>query len=266
VTLSVEDVGRGPGLVFVHGMWMSGRFFSAQVGHFAARRRVVVPDLRGHGDSGRPLVGHTIRRCARDLQALLDELDVRDPVLVGWSMGAMVCWEYLRTFGQDEVRGLVIVEQPPSDFAWPDYEFGAFTLPALRELIEGLQEDQRAVAEDFARAMLHEPDPDTIAWMTREILKVPPAVAATILVDETLQDYRSFLPRISVPTLVLFGEDDKLTDPRAGRFIADRVPGAELATFARSSHCPFVEEAPLFNATLDSFLERLEEGAARAAS
>lgn len=268
VTLSVEDVGRGRGrdLVFVHGLWMSGRFFAAQVEHFAKGHRVVVPDLRGHGGSGRPQIRNTVRDHARDLEALLDELDVRDPVLVGWSMGAMVCWDYLQTFGQDDVRGLVIVEQPPSDFAWPGYEFGAFSLAALRELVEGVQRDQRRVAEEFVHAMLHEPDPETVAWMTHEILKVPPAVAATIMVDEALQDYRAFLPRIALPTLVLFGEDDKLTDPRAGGFIADRVPGAELVTFARSSHCPFVEEAALFNATLDRFLAGLEAGAARAAS
>ena len=266
VTLAVDDAGRGPSLVFVHGLWMSGRFFRAQLEQFAAAHRVVVPDLRGHGDSEKPPSGHTVSDYARDLRALFDDLDVRDPVLVGWSMGAMVVWEYLRLFGQAEVTGIVIVEQPPSDLAWPDYEFGAFTIPALREMVEQVQDDQRGAARDFAQAMLHEPDAETVAWMTAEILKVPPAIAVTIMVDEALQDYRPFLPQVAVPTLVLFGEDDKLTDPRAGRLIADRVPGAELATFARSSHCPFIEEPELFNETVAHFLERLEPGTARAAS
>jgi pimeloyl-ACP methyl ester carboxylesterase len=52
---------------------------------------------------------------------------------------------------------------------------------------------------------------------------------------------------------VLFGEDDKLTSPRAGQFIADQVPGARLQTFAASSHCPFWEEADAFNSAVAAF-------------
>ena len=266
VTLSVEDAGRGPCLVFVHGLWMSGRFFAGQVERFAATNRVIVPDLRGHGASDKPLTGHTVPSYARDLRALLAELRASEPVLVGWSMGAMVVWEYLRTFGQDGVSGIVIVEQPPSDLAWPDYEFGAFSLAALRAMVEQVQDEQRTVAEDFVHAMLHEPDDATVAWMVGEVLKVPPVVAAAILADEALQDYREFLAEITLPTLVLFGEDDKLTDPRAGRYIADRLPGAELVTFARSSHCPFVEEPELFDETVGLFAARVQDGRRRAAS
>ena len=65
-------------------------------------------------------------------------------------MGSMVVYEYLKQFGQDAVTGMVIVDQPPSDFAWEDYEFGLLTVQALSELVEGLQMDQRAVAENSA--------------------------------------------------------------------------------------------------------------------
>ena len=105
--------------------------------------------------------------------------------------------------------------------------------------------------------MLHEPVPDTVAWMTSEILQVPPAIASAILVDQTLRDYRDFLPQIEVPALVLFGEDDKLTSPRAGQYIAGAIPGARLQTFPNSSHCPFWEEAGAFNHAVESFLDDL---------
>ena len=55
------------------------------------------------------------------------------------------------------------------------------------------------------------------------------------------------LKRVVVGRLVLFGEDDKLTSPRAGAYIAERVPGARLQTFPASSHCPFWEESRAFN-------------------
>ena len=75
--------------------------------------------------------------------------------------------------------------------------------------------------------------------------------------DQTFRDYRSFLPQIQVPTLVAFGADDKATNPAAGKWIADVVPGARLEIFGRSSHCPFFEEPDAFNESLGAFLKEL---------
>ena len=72
---------------------------------------VIVPDLRGHGASAKALNGHTVPQYAADLHAILAALSVEQPVLVGWSMGAMVGYEYLRAYGPDSVAGLVIVDQ-----------------------------------------------------------------------------------------------------------------------------------------------------------
>jgi non-heme chloroperoxidase len=253
VTFSVEDAGTGAPVVFIHGWSMSGRFFQRQLAYFAGTHRVIIPDLRGHGRSEKTTRGHTVPNYAADTRAILAGLSVERPVLVGWSMGAMVGYEYLRAFGPDSVAGLVVVDQPPSDFAWDGYEFGGITMDTLREMNEQVQLDQPAFAADFAGLMLHEPDEPTMAWMSAEILQVPPVIASTILVDQTLRDYREFLPQIGVPTLVLFGEDDKLTSPKAGRYIADRIPGARLQTFPGSSHCPFWEEADAFNQAVAAF-------------
>src|SRR5215469_5052766 len=136
VTFSVESAGSGPPLVFIHGWSMSGRFFRRQLAGLSGRFRVIVPDLRGHGASEKVLHGHTVPNYASDLHAILAKLAVRRPVLVGWSMGAMVGYEYLRAYGSGGVAGLVIVDQPPSDFAWEGYEFGVFTMAALRDMNE----------------------------------------------------------------------------------------------------------------------------------
>lgn len=254
VTFWVETAGTGPPVVFIHGWSMSGRFFRRQLSGLSDRFGVIVPDLRGHGASAKVLNGHTVPQYATDLHAILAELSVEQPVLVGWSMGAMVGYEYLRAYGRDGVAGLVIVDQPPSDFAWEGYEFGVFTMEALREMNEQLQLDQAAVVNDFTQLMLHKPDAQTLEWMAAEILRVPPVIASTILLDQTLRDYRDFLPQIEVPALVLFGEDDKLTSPRAGEYIAGRIPGGRLRTFASSSHCPFWEESQAFNDVVASFV------------
>jgi non-heme chloroperoxidase len=253
VTFSVQAAGSGPPVVLIHGWSMSGRFFQRQLTGLAGRHRVIVPDLRGHGMSEKVLHGHTVPQYAADLHAILTALGVARPVLAGWSMGAMVGYEYLRSYGPDSVAGLVIVDQPPSDFAWEGYEFGVFTMAELRDMNEQLQLDQAAVVAEFSQLMLHKPDEQTLEWMAAEILRVPPVIASTILLDQTLRDYRGFLPQVGVPALVLFGEDDKLTSPRAGEYIAARIPGARLQTFPASSHCPFWEESGAFNDAVAAF-------------
>jgi non-heme chloroperoxidase len=258
VTLHLADEGEGRPIVFIHGVATSSRFFDRQLAHVSASARFVAPDLRGHGRSEKVLDGHTVENYAADLAELFAARGIERPVLVGWSMGAMVAWEYLRAFGQADVAGLVIVDQPPSDWAWDDYEFGAITPELLAELVAGLQMAPGAVAEELAELMQHEPDPETTAWMVEEIMRCPPAIASTILVNQTLRDYRPLLGDIAVPTEVFFGADDKLTSPRAGEWVASAIPGATLTVFERSSHVPFHEEADAFSEALDAFLAGLE--------
>jgi non-heme chloroperoxidase len=257
VTLNVTDEGSGTPVVFVHGVMMSGRFFDHQVPYFSRHYRVIVPDLRGHGRSEKVLYGHTVANYARDLKHLFEARGVQRPVLVGWSMGSMVVYEYLKQFGQDDVAGIVIVDQPPSDFAWEGYEFGPLTVQALGELVEALQMDQHAVAEEFASLMLHNETPEAKAWMVEEITQVPAAVASTILVNQTFQDYRPFFAEVRIPTLVLFGRDNKMTPPEAGEYIASQIAGAKLQIFEHSSHVPFYEEADAFNEAVRAFVDQV---------
>jgi pimeloyl-ACP methyl ester carboxylesterase len=258
VELNVRDAGDGRPVAFLHGVTCSGWFFKHQLDRAGTGAwRAIVPDFRGHGDSEKVLEGHTVPNYAQDLHALLESLGVERPVLVGWSMGAMVAFEYLKAFGQDSVAGLVVVDQPPSDFAWPGYEFAMFTPEVLGHTVDALQMTQPAVAEEFAGLMLHAPTPEVVEEFVRELCKPPAAVATSILVDQTFRDYREFLPEISVPTLVAFGGDDKATNPAAGKWMADRIPGARLEVFEASSHCPFFEEPEAFNRALEGFLAGL---------
>jgi non-heme chloroperoxidase len=258
VELNVRDAGQGRPVVFLHGVMCSGAFFQPQLERAAGGAwRAIVPDFRGHGDSEKVLEGHTVPNYADDIRALMESMGVERPVLVGWSMGAMVAFEYLRQHGKAGVAALVIVDQPPSDFAWDGYDFSMFTAEVLAHTVAAVQMDPTAVATEFAELMLHAPTPDIVARFVEELIKPPPAVATSILVDQTFRDYREFLPEIAVPTLVAFGGDDKATNPAAGKWMADRIREARLEIFEASSHCPFFEEPEAFNRVLEEFLGTL---------
>lgn len=256
VRLSVRDVGTGQALVFVHGVLMSGQCFERQLS-LADQFRVIIPDLRGHGLSEKSLAGHTVPSYASDLRALLEELDVDRPVLIGWSMGAMVVYEYLMHYGSAGIAGIVVLDQVPSEYAWgdEDWDLDLFTLERIHEISASLQTNQQAVNREFAELMLHEPTDEKIDFLAGEMDLVPPATGSTIVVDQALRDYRRFIPTIDVPTLVAFGRNNKLTPP-AGEWIASQIADSRLEFFD-AGHVLFYERSEDFNAALTKFAAQL---------
>jgi pimeloyl-ACP methyl ester carboxylesterase len=255
VRLHYEDTGSGSPVVLLHGVWMSSRFFGAQTATGALPGcRTIALDFRGHGASDKPTDRHTIASYASDVRALIEHLDLREVTLVGWSMGAFVAWEYLATHDDDRVTGLVVVDESASDFAWPGWDYGVIDAPTMLGLSSGLQTDQRAVAAHFAPEMFATPRTDAdLAWMVDVMCSVPPTIASTVLLEQTLVDYREALSAITVPTLVCFGRDETLLPVAAGEDLVARIPDSSLVVFEHSSHCPFIEEPELFNTTLAHF-------------
>ena len=258
VELHYVDEGQGTPVVFVHGVWMSSRFFEKQRAFFGERHRYMALDLRGHGRSEHVDHGHVLPQYGRDLRAFLETVGAGDAVVVGWSMGAMVAWEMIDQFGTDGLRALVVVDQSPSDFKWPDWPDGFLDFDALRHVMESVQADQAATARDLVGLMLAQTPPeDDAAWMVEEISRPPASVASAILFDQTVRDYREVLPKVNVPSLVVTGRHDKLIPVSAAEFVSTTMPAAELVVFEESGHCPFLEEPVRFNEVVDGFVREV---------
>jgi pimeloyl-ACP methyl ester carboxylesterase len=256
--LYYEDAGEGQPVVFVHGLWMSSRFFQRQLPYFAERYRTIALDLRGHGRSEKTATGHTVAQHARDVRGLLEALDLTDAVLVGWSMGSLVIWDYVEQFGVDRLRAMVDIDQSPSDFRWPDWPHGFLDLETLHEVHTGVQADQRATAEHFVPMMLAAPpDAAETAWMRDEMLQVPPGIACSILFDQSVVDYRETLPKVTVPALLCIGRVEGLVPVAAGEYMVERMPDATMVVFEESNHCPFLEEPDRFNSVVDEWIRAL---------
>jgi pimeloyl-ACP methyl ester carboxylesterase len=253
--LYYEDEGTGDCVVFIHGVWVTSRFFRLQMPYFAQSHRAVALDLRGHGRSEHVHHGHTIPQYARDLQEFLQTLGLERPVLVGWSMGSLVIWEYVRQFGASGLRGVVIVDQSPSDYRWPDWPHGPIDFEMLRHIMAEVQGDGR---EELVRGLLpmifkELPAEDDQAWMVEEIVRMPATIASSIIFDQTMQDYRDALPLVTVPALVCAGPDGFVT-PEAADLMVTAMPDARLVLFEKSRHTPFLEEPERFNEVLHEWI------------
>ncbi len=254
--LYYEENGDGTPIVFLHGVLMGSRFFVEQQAALAENYRPIVLDFRGHGRSAKPETGHTIPMYATDLEAFLESRELEDIVLVGWSMGSLVAWEYIDQFGTDRLRGFVSVEQQPLDLEQKGYEHGVFDFNELVDLMELAQTDHRESGTVLIDQMfVEEPVADVRRLVFDEIARVPPPIKSAIFFDQSVRDYRDVLGDIDVPTLVCVGEDDTLLDPAGVEYVAEQTPNADIERFEESSHCPFLEESEKFNQILAEFVD-----------
>ncbi len=260
ITLAYDDAGRtdSPAIVLIHGVSMSRRYFHRQLEPLSVNNRVLAVDLRGHGGSEKVQSGYTIPQCARDVDAFVKALELDRPVLLGWSMGAFVTFDYIRQFGTGTIRGLVVVDEGPTDFKWEGYEHGFVDLETLRSLMTDIQDDKDAFLRGFVPEMFHNPQaPEDLEWMVSECARLPTGGLSAILFDQTLQDYRDLLPSIDIPTLVCWGRHDTLLPVSGAAYVNELIQAARVTLFEDSGHCPFLEESEKFNRTLDDFLSTL---------
>ncbi|RLQ95427.1 alpha/beta fold hydrolase [Falsibacillus albus] len=256
--LFYTDSGTGTPIIFIHGVWMSSKFFQKQIPFFEKQFRTITIDLRGHGKSSKVPSGHTVSSYAADLHSFINKLKLKEVILVGWSMGAFVVWEYLKSFGNQSVKGTVIVDELASDFKWSDFDIGAFDLPTLIHFMRQIQTNREQFVSEFIPLMFKEPlSSEDAKWMNEEVNKVPESIASAILFDQSIVDYRDFLPSIATPTLLCFGRDEKLIPVAAGEHLYHSIPGSVLQIFENSCHCPFLEEPDEFNRSVANFIKSL---------
>lgn len=255
--LYYEEQGEGPPIVFLHGAFAGLRYFEPQLVGLSEEFRTVALDFRGHGRSEKTETGHTLPQHARDLRAFLEQLDLTDVAVIGWSMGALVSWEYVDQFGTERIRALVDIDMEPSPFQREDYEFGTYTVEGMREVLDGIQSNPLELTEASIKALLKDPPSRELRnTMFDEETRTPPSVQGSMLLS-IMRDYRDVLPEIDVPTLVCAGADEKWRGVANVRYAAELIPDARFERFERSGHCISVEEPERFNRVLTEFLDSI---------
>lgn len=255
--LYYEEHGEGQPIVFLHGAAAGLRYFEPQLTGLSNEYRAIAFDFRGHGRSEKTELGHTLPQHARDLHAFLDGLDLDDVVIVGWSMGAIVSWEYVDQFGTDRIRALVDVDMEPSPLKREGYEHGSYTVEGLSETLVSIQTHPLDLLDRSIEALLKEPPSRELRTrMFDENSRTPPPIQGAMLL-ELLRDYRDVLPEIDVPTLVCAGADETWRSVASVEYAAELVPDAEFALFEDSGHCLTLEEPETFNRVLGDFVDSL---------
>jgi pimeloyl-ACP methyl ester carboxylesterase len=272
VRLHVRESGNPDGtpIVFIHGWSQSHLCWQRQVeSPLLDEFRLVAFDLRGHGMSDAPLQSQHYTHSgfwAYDLAAIIHELELDRPVLVGWSYGAFVICDYIRGYGQDQIAAIDLIggavklgEAAFGTLIGPGFldHFADATADDLATNIRGM----RGLLDAFAAAPLPATDVETLLAAS---MTVPPRVRASLAAREI--DCDDVLAALEVPLLVTHGRADSIVLPAMAEHILAVCPTAEASWYGDAAHVPHLEDPERFNRELAALTRRAAPAGTAAAS
>ncbi|MES1931489.1 alpha/beta fold family hydrolase [Salinisphaera shabanensis T35B1] len=263
VELYYEDVGSGTPVVLIHGWPLSGRSWENQVPALVdAGYRVITYDRRGFGKSSQPFTGYDYDTLARDLNTLVEHLDLSDMTLVGFSMGGGEVARYIGTYGTGRVAKAVLAAAvPPYLYKADDNPDGGLDDATIAEFEKGVKSDRPAFFEDFsgnffsteqggllvsdANRQYHR----DIAWFAS------PKGTLDCIAAFGRTDFRDDLAKFDVPTLVIHGDSDGIVPFEvSGKRSVDTISDSSLTLIEGGPHGINATHADEFNKALLDFL------------
>ena len=266
LNVHVEDTGgEGRPVVLIHGWPLSGASWSEQVPALkAAGYRVITYDRRGFGQSDKPLTGYDYETLTDDLFGLLEELDLWDVTLVGFSMGGGEVARYISKYGEDRINSIVFAAAiPPKLMKTPDNPDGPLKKTQAAEMTSDLIKDQDVFYDEFTKQFFSANADGNILVTEdqRQEALAQAKQASKAAAVEAMQafgttDFRDDLKLITVPTLVIHGDSDGIVPfEGSGKRTHAALPQSHLHVIAGGPHGINVSHADEFNEELLKFLE-----------
>jgi malonyl-CoA O-methyltransferase len=261
--LHVEVHGTGPDVVLLHGWALHGGTWGPWLDELARRARLHLVDLPGHGRSRWPAGASTL--C--DLAHAVSPHVPQGAAVLGWSLGGMVALELARSRPGD-LAALVLIATTPCFLARDDWPAG-MSPGVLDGFAAGLAGDYRRTLSNFLALQTRGDENASQALRSlRANLDAhgepdPQALTAGLGILRTA-DLRDALAAITVPSLVIAGEHDRITPVAAGRELASRLPSARFVEVPKAGHAPFLSHPERVRREVESFLAFLAPSAASA--
>ncbi|MFH1883115.1 MAG: alpha/beta hydrolase [Planctomycetota bacterium] len=260
VEIYYEEKGEGPPILFVPGWTFTTEVFGHQLEQMSTSHRVVVIDPRSQGRSTVTLEGNDYITHAADLAKVIESLDLRDLVLVGWSFGCLTTYGYVKDKGTDRLKAHVCIDLSPKPLSvqqgdWvegPLDEIAAgyhyLRTPAgQREFVAGYA-DQVMVQRDITKAEMF--------WIVDQSAKSPPWIAAALFASGMFSNHMAEAKLLdeSLPALNIVAEHWADT---AVPFLKKHFPNTKTAVLG--GHMMFWEHPEKFNAILNDFIKSIEK-------
>jgi 3-oxoadipate enol-lactonase len=245
--------GSGPPVVLLHPFPCHHEFWNPVAPALTSRYRLILPDLRGHGDSEIGEGPALIEKHAQDVARVMDAAGVSKAALVGCSIGGYILFEFWRRL-RERVTAMVICDSRPQ----PDAaEARANRLKVAADVLEQGTEpffesmipklmgrttvSTRPDVVDGARRMMRKMSAEDVSQVQRGMAERPDSVG----------DLKS----ITVPTLIVIGEEDVLSTLADGELMRQKIPGSQLKVIPKAGHYAPYEQPEAVGRILRQFLD-----------
>lgn len=244
-----------PHVIFCHGFPFDHRMWDLQVNEFSKKYFCVTYDIRGLGKSPAGDGQFTIEMFADDLFDVIDQLNLKKPVLCGLSMGGYISLRAIEK-NQDTFSALILC----------DTKSAADNNEAKIKRAEGVKKINRDGVEKFVNEFVPNCFAEETIKNKKEIyedtlngaLKSSSAgVKGCLIAMAGRTDTTEYLSKIKIPTLVICGEKDKLTPPDIMKEMSEKIPVSEFHIIPNAGHLSPLENAEVVNEIMKEFLNRL---------
>lgn len=263
ISIAMQDwrspaTAKGRGLLLLHGYSQSHRAWLRQLASPLAREfPLVTYDMRGHGDSDKPLQPPQIyqesRRWADEVRALIEASGLDHPVLVAWSYAGRVALDYLSVHGSAALGGLIMASASSSVDRQLLGSAGAFLMGMADP--DPLRRHEATVGLLKACFPSCPPSAQELDYMLEYNERVPPEVR--LHMRGRPAQYEAVMRSLQLPTLVLHGDRDPVSVFAMAEYTAGCIPGARLVKYEGAGHMPFWEDPERFNADVAGFVRSL---------
>jgi len=259
VHLHITDAGEGRPVVLIPGWPLSDEMYEYQYNALMTKNfRVIGITLRGFGKSSKPygVSDYDYDTHSRDIKSVLDQLDIKDAVLGGFSMGGAIAIRYIVKYNSAHVSKLVLAgAAAPS---WTQRENYPYNLPSasVDELITLTFQDRPKLLSDFAKifsATEKALNEGIGNWLNKIGISASAYATAQCLYALRDTDLRNDLKKINIPTLILHGKKDKICSFDLALQMEAGIKDSQLVSFENSGHSLFLEETKKFNDELIKF-------------
>ncbi|HVO43558.1 MAG TPA: alpha/beta fold hydrolase [Aggregatilineales bacterium] len=252
VALHFTEKGQGTPIVLIHGFPLSSAIWTEQQVALSDHYHVITPDLRGYGQSPAPDGPHSMDVHAADVLALLDTLNIPKAVIIGHSMGGYVTLAAWR-LAPERFLGLGLVSsQAVGDT--PEASQGRFQM-AEAIFIKGSAAAADAMIPRFFPASLPDDEAGIVEQVRNIILNTRAAgLIASLKGMAARPDSTPDLSGITVPVLILTGDNDQIIPPARAEAMAAQIPNVMLVNVEEAGHVPMLEQPHATTMAIRNFL------------
>ena len=262
INLAYCDYGQGRPVVLIHGWPLSMEMWEYQLSDLvSAGLRVIKYDRRGFGKSSKPWDGYDYDSLANDLKAVLDELDLRDVTLVGFSMGGGEIARYLNRFGSERISKVVLISSVLPYMSKTHGNDEGVDVEVFDTMLEKIHEDRIGFLDSFGKqffgiGMLNHPVSEPLLQYYRMLASFASQRSTEKCAESfAMTDFREDIKAISLPTLIIHGDDDKTVPIEvSSNRTAKMIPNAQYIVYEGAPHGLFYTHKDRLNQDLISFI------------